>query len=197
MARQGRFLPIAIVGSGRAGDCAPPGSNYSHFFSYAPAAAVEVLLPEAGHFQFTDSASPLYALCGGGSVSDDAVRSVSQAVLVSWAEAMVKRRGQDTISLLAARCGSTGTAPATMARTWWSPPPADVPLQALKRAPMAATVSLPREQPRPVAWENVPPPAALQALRDELEQLLVSVVYDTGSELDVRTRYKNFGAPPV
>jgi hypothetical protein len=77
----------------------------------APSAAWEVLLPAAGHFQYLDSTTALQrAVCGGGADGPDdaAVRAVSQAALVAWGEAMVKRPGADVISSLAARCSSFG-----------------------------------------------------------------------------------------
>ncbi|WIA37001.1 hypothetical protein OEZ86_008238 [Tetradesmus obliquus] len=91
VAQSGRFLPVAVVGSGLAGDCAPRFNNYSAFFTAAPSAAWEVLLPAAGHFQYLDSTTALQrAVCGGGADGPDdaAVRAVSQAALVAWGEAM-------------------------------------------------------------------------------------------------------------
>uniref|UniRef100_A0A383WQ75 Chlorophyllase n=1 Tax=Tetradesmus obliquus TaxID=3088 RepID=A0A383WQ75_TETOB len=111
VAQSGRFLPVAVVGSGLAGDCAPRFNNYSAFFTAAPSAAWEVLLPAAGHFQYLDSTTALQrAVCGGGADGPDdaAVRAVSQAALVAWGEAMVKAPGGDVLSSLAARCSGMG-----------------------------------------------------------------------------------------
>ncbi len=51
---------------------------------------------DAGHFSFLDAQSPLQrAVCPEGQISEDAVRRVSQAVMVAWAETMVRpRQGQ-------------------------------------------------------------------------------------------------------
>lgn len=43
-----RRLPLAIVGSGQGGDCAPRGSNYLQFFEAAQGPAWQVELSEAG-----------------------------------------------------------------------------------------------------------------------------------------------------
>ncbi len=41
-------VPVAIVGSGIGGDCAPKESNYQHFFDAAPGPTWEVSIPAAG-----------------------------------------------------------------------------------------------------------------------------------------------------
>lgn len=127
----------------------------------APSVAWEVLLPAAGHFQYLDSSTALQrAVCGGvlGGPDDAAVRSISQAALVAWGEALVKLPGSDMVSCLAARCSSLLPPPSPPAAAaageaavhaggggavrgssttagGWLPPPADVPLQVLHPQP--------------------------------------------------------------
>jgi hypothetical protein len=36
-------VPIAVVGAGRGGDCAPSEANYKHFYDAAPAPKWQVL----------------------------------------------------------------------------------------------------------------------------------------------------------
>eukprot|EP00878_Enallax_costatus_P014797 GHUV01015486.1.p1 GENE.GHUV01015486.1~~GHUV01015486.1.p1 ORF type:complete len:357 (+),score=109.03 GHUV01015486.1:257-1327(+) len=113
VAQTGRFLPVAVIGSGQSGDCAPRFNNYQSFYQASPSAAWQVILPTAGHFQYLDSTTALQrAVCGGapGEPDDSAVREVSQAVMVAWGEAMVKPPGQDVISCIARRCSGLSSA---------------------------------------------------------------------------------------
>ena len=60
----GRPLPVAVVGASLGGDCVPTGSNYERFFDAAPGVAWEVVIANAGHFQFLDSQTLLQqAIC--------------------------------------------------------------------------------------------------------------------------------------
>lgn len=92
-----RLLPIALLGSGQGGDCAPKEANYQRFFSAVQSAAWCVELEGSGHFSFTDSPSALQrAVCPAGEqgeVGEAATREVSRAVLAAWGEAMVRHRG--------------------------------------------------------------------------------------------------------
>ncbi|EFJ45537.1 hypothetical protein VOLCADRAFT_94311 [Volvox carteri f. nagariensis] len=91
-----RPLPLAAVGGGLGGDCAPRQANYRRFFAASTAPSWEVAIPEAGHFQFLDSLSGLQrALCPAGEVSDAAVRAVGMAVMVAWGESIIRHRGAD------------------------------------------------------------------------------------------------------
>ncbi|GFR52302.1 hypothetical protein Agub_g14839, partial [Astrephomene gubernaculifera] len=95
-----RSPPLALVGGGLGGDCAPRQANYRRFFSACTGAAWEVGIQEAGHFQFLDSPNGLQrALCPTGSAGDAAVRAVGQAVMVAWGEAFVRHRGVDVFQL--------------------------------------------------------------------------------------------------
>ncbi|GLC53890.1 hypothetical protein PLESTB_000800700 [Pleodorina starrii] len=95
-----RPLPLAVVGGGLGGDCAPRQANYRRFFAASSAPSWEVAIPEAGHFQFLDSLSGLQrALCPTGEVDDEAVRAVGLAVMVAWGESMVRHRGADIFRL--------------------------------------------------------------------------------------------------
>lgn len=92
-ARMKRPLPMAVIGSGLGADCAPRDANYSRFFDSSSSPAWEVVLKDAGHFQFVDSTSLLFrSICREGATPDDAVRAVTQAVMVAWGETMVKGR---------------------------------------------------------------------------------------------------------
>jgi hypothetical protein len=100
-----RPLPVAVVGAGIAGDCAPVEANFRHFYSACPTTAWEVLIQEAGHFQFLDSQSALQrVVCAQGQIDETAVRRVSQAVMVAWAEIMLRPPGADVLSLLRLGC---------------------------------------------------------------------------------------------
>ncbi|GLI59127.1 hypothetical protein VaNZ11_000916 [Volvox africanus] len=95
-----RPLPLAVVGGGLGGDCAPRQANYRRFFAASTAPCWEVSIPEAGHFQFLDSLSGLQrALCPTGEVSDDDVRQVGLAVMVAWGESIIRHKGEDIFHL--------------------------------------------------------------------------------------------------
>ncbi|CAK0850099.1 unnamed protein product, partial [Prorocentrum cordatum] len=51
-----RPLPVAIVGAGAGGECAPGQANYLAFFAAAEGPAWLAVLPAAGHAQFLDRA---------------------------------------------------------------------------------------------------------------------------------------------
>ncbi|CAL8460752.1 g283 [Coccomyxa elongata] len=88
-----RGVPLAIVGSGRAGDCVPKDSNYKRYYNACQAPAWEVVLGSAGHFQFLDEQSMLQrAVCAVGPVEDSSVREIAQTVMVAWGEIMLKGR---------------------------------------------------------------------------------------------------------
>ncbi|KAK9908726.1 hypothetical protein WJX75_001965 [Coccomyxa subellipsoidea] len=88
-----RGIPLAVIGSGRAGDCVPKDSNYRRYFNACQGPAWEVVLASAGHFQFLDEQSMLQrAVCAVGPVDDQSVRKVAQTVMVAWGEIMVKGR---------------------------------------------------------------------------------------------------------
>ncbi|KAG2491734.1 hypothetical protein HYH03_009897 [Edaphochlamys debaryana] len=95
-----RPLPLAVVGGGVGGDCAPRQSNFRRFFAASGAPCWEVAIPEAGHFQFLSELSPLQrALCPSGEAADEAVRGVGLAVMVAWAESVIRHRGADIFQL--------------------------------------------------------------------------------------------------
>ncbi|KAI3428278.1 hypothetical protein D9Q98_006657 [Chlorella vulgaris] len=92
--RQGRSLPLAVMGSGLGGDCVPSDSNYARYFAAASAPALEVVVPSAGHFQFLRARGGFMdAVCAFGKAADPAVQALTQAAMVAWAETMV--RGTD------------------------------------------------------------------------------------------------------
>ena len=86
-------VPLAVVGSGRGGDCAPTDANYITFFDACSAPALSMLLTDAGHFQFLDEQSALdRAVCTVGNTPDSVIRLASQAVMIAWGQLMI--RGQ-------------------------------------------------------------------------------------------------------
>jgi pimeloyl-ACP methyl ester carboxylesterase len=96
----GRVPPVAVVGSALGGDCAPAGANYATFFDAAAGPAWEVVVREAGHLQFLDSrgGSAMDLACAAGRAPDAEVAEVARAMMVAWAETMVRgggRRPQD------------------------------------------------------------------------------------------------------
>mmetsp|Transcript_9362 Transcript_9362/g.14781 ORF Transcript_9362/g.14781 Transcript_9362/m.14781 type:complete len:503 (-) Transcript_9362:80-1588(-) len=85
---ESRNLPMAIVGAGRGFDCAPRGSNFEQFFGAAKGRRVEVVFPEAGHFQFVDPLTDIErSICAEGRIPGDIVRNSTAALLALWADA--------------------------------------------------------------------------------------------------------------
>lgn len=108
----GRYLPIAVVGSGRGGDCVPKESNYELFFSATAAPAWEAVIQDAGHLQFLDSrgGNAMDLVCAAGKVSDGAVGELSRAMMVAWGETMLHRQQhQETLGDSAAAIANKGT----------------------------------------------------------------------------------------
>jgi hypothetical protein len=65
----------------------------------------QVQIDDAGHFQFLDEPSALQrAVCAAGEVDEGAVRRTSQAVMVAWAEIMLRDPGEDVLSTLQLSC---------------------------------------------------------------------------------------------
>lgn len=86
-------VPLAVVGSGRGGDCAPRDANYSGFYEACSAPAVELVLADAGHFQFLDEQSTLdRAVCTVGRTPDTVIKLTSQALMVAWGQLMIRER---------------------------------------------------------------------------------------------------------
>ena len=91
-----RPLPLAVVGSALGSDCAPPDAGHAAFFEAAPGAAWEVVVGGAGHLQFLDQragAGLMDAVCAAGPTPDVAVRALTQAAMVAWAELFVRQAG--------------------------------------------------------------------------------------------------------
>jgi alpha-beta hydrolase superfamily lysophospholipase len=88
-------LPIAIIGGGRSSDCIPRKANYERFFEGSPSPLTMMLgINEAGHFQFLDKTSMIQAaVCSGGKVEDQAVRDLSKAAMIAWAESTLPHDG--------------------------------------------------------------------------------------------------------
>ncbi|PSC68105.1 alpha beta-hydrolase [Micractinium conductrix] len=91
LGRAGRSLPLAVVGSGLGGDCVPSDSNYAIYYAAASAPAWEVVIQNAGHFQYLDGRGGVMdAICAVGNAPDASVAALTQAAMVAWAETMVR-----------------------------------------------------------------------------------------------------------
>ena len=85
-----------MVGGARGGDCAPKGSNYLDFVRESSENSWGVEITGAGHFQFLDNATFVQrAVCEEGFAHDDAVRGVSQALMVAHAETVFRNVERD------------------------------------------------------------------------------------------------------
>lgn len=95
MGATGRALPLAVVGSGRGGDCVPESSNYEKFFAASEAAAWEAVVEDAGHLQFLDGrgGQAMDLVCAAGKVPDGVVSEITAAMMVAWGEVMVRGQG--------------------------------------------------------------------------------------------------------
>jgi pimeloyl-ACP methyl ester carboxylesterase len=90
-------LPLAVVGSGRGGDCVPLDSNYATFYDAASGPAWQAVIQDAGHLQFLDTRnkSSLDLFCVAGKVPDAIVRQAMKAMCVAWGEVTVRGRRED------------------------------------------------------------------------------------------------------
>lgn len=88
LSKEGRRLPVGIIGSGRGGDCVPIESNYSRFYEAAPGPAWEAVVQDAGHLQFLDArgGNAMDLVCLAGKVPDPLVSSFTQAMMVAWGD---------------------------------------------------------------------------------------------------------------
>jgi hypothetical protein len=91
-ATQKRSLPLAVVGSGRGGDCVPVESNYERFFAASEAPSWEVSIPDAGHLQFIDGRgnTAMDLVCGAGKIPDSTVAEITAGMMVAWGQVMIK-----------------------------------------------------------------------------------------------------------
>ncbi|GAB4816095.1 hypothetical protein N2152v2_003141 [Parachlorella kessleri] len=113
-----RSLPIAVVGSGLGGDCVPANSNHSLYYEAASAPAWEVVLHDVGHFQFLDGRGGVMdAICAYGPTPDRVVQAISKAMMVAWAETMVRGPGHSDSSSSSARSSGTLLATSPMSGT--------------------------------------------------------------------------------
>jgi dienelactone hydrolase len=97
---QKRSLPLAVVGSGRGGDCVPVESNYERFFAASEAPTWEVSIPDAGHLQFIDGrqSTAMDLVCGAGKIPDSVVAEITAGMMVAWGQVMIKRGGSNSNS---------------------------------------------------------------------------------------------------
>ncbi|KAG7672679.1 hypothetical protein Ndes2526B_g08792 [Nannochloris sp. 'desiccata'] len=93
-----RSLPLAVVGSGRGGDCVPIESNYERFFAASQAPSWEVIIPDAGHLQFLDGrgSTAMDLVCGAGKIPDSVVGDITAGMMVAWGQVMIKRNNGDS-----------------------------------------------------------------------------------------------------
>lgn len=91
-------VPLAVVGSGRAGDCAPESSNFSRFFEASQGKSLSLEIEQAGHFSFLDD-QPLQSLvCPGGETNEGdsgafepkTAGYVARSLMVAWGELLVR-----------------------------------------------------------------------------------------------------------
>lgn len=86
-------VPMVVIGTALSADCAPRDANYSFFYEASTGATWQVLIPDAGHFQFLDEQSMLdRSVCTVGRTPDATVRAISRAAMVSWAVATSRMR---------------------------------------------------------------------------------------------------------
>lgn len=127
LGRRGRSLPLAVVGSGLGGDCVPSDSNYAVYFAAASAPAWEVVIRNAGHFQYLDSRGGVMdAICAVGAAPDASVVALTQAAMVAWAETMVRHNSSRLVgpsSSSSSSGGGDGTSGDTGQPAASAPPP--------------------------------------------------------------------------
>ena len=103
-------VPLAVIGSGRGGDCAPSTSNYARFYEGAEGKAWSVEVEQASHFAFVDD-PPLQSLvCPGndGSIGEDGSEAfdpqtagyLARSMMVAWGELVVRSSTIPTINTL-------------------------------------------------------------------------------------------------
>jgi hypothetical protein len=90
-------LPVGIIGGALGGDCVPKDSNYNVYYDASPGPTWLVELKNAGHLQYLSNreAVPFNNFCAAGGAPDKAVASVTQTMMVAFAEAFVKGYGND------------------------------------------------------------------------------------------------------
>ncbi|KAL3132591.1 hypothetical protein ABBQ32_009124 [Trebouxia sp. C0010 RCD-2024] len=104
-------VPLALVGSGLGGDCAPKAANFRLFYEACTAPSWMVSVEQAGHFQFLDKQSSMQrAVCAQGRLPDYSVRQLSQAVMVAWAQATIplNRDGSEQVTPLGVKGAVSG-----------------------------------------------------------------------------------------
>jgi len=90
-------LPVGIIGGALGGDCVPKDSNYNVYYDASPGPTWLVELKNAGHLQYLSNreAVPFNNFCAAGGAPDKAVASVTQTMMVAFAEAFVRGYGND------------------------------------------------------------------------------------------------------
>jgi len=93
-----RSVPLAVVGSGRGGDCVPVESNYERFYTASQAPSWEVTIPDAGHLQFLDfrGSTAMDFVCGAGKIPDSVVGEITAGMMVAWGQVMIERKRGDS-----------------------------------------------------------------------------------------------------
>jgi pimeloyl-ACP methyl ester carboxylesterase len=95
-------VSVAVVGSGRAGDCAPEASNFNRFFEASTGRALSIEVEQAGHFAFLDD-QPLQSLvCPGSDIASgesgvfdpQTAGILARAVMVAWGELLTSSQEQ-------------------------------------------------------------------------------------------------------
>ena len=164
--------PVVVVGGGRSRDCVPAEANYSRFFDAAPAPALEVVLPEAGHLQFLDYQSfAQESACAKGRLSNAAVCRVARGITVACAGALL--RGQ---------CGHPSlecdTTPRSLSR---SPSPS------INTSTSTSTTQTDSHNPR-TSPSFVLDPAAVGSIAQDLQQASAEASLGPGVQLRIRSK---------
>lgn len=86
-------LAVAVVGGRLGGDCAPKTANYQKFYEASASPSWEVVLDDAGHFQFLDTKSIIQSsVCTDGPVGNAAARSIAKGVCAAWGDLMLREQ---------------------------------------------------------------------------------------------------------
>lgn len=89
------LLPVGIIGGALGGDCVPKDCNYNEYYNASPGPTWLVELKNAGHLQYLSNreAVPFNNFCAAGGAPDKAVASVTETMMVAFAEAFVRGYG--------------------------------------------------------------------------------------------------------
>jgi pimeloyl-ACP methyl ester carboxylesterase len=199
---QKRSLPLAVVGSGRGGDCVPVESNYERFFAASGAPSWEMSIPDAGHLQFLDmrGSTAMDLVCGSGKIPDGTVAEITAAMMVAWGQLMIKRSNSG-VSGSESSDEYSGSILNDDANSWRSKEAAGVGMKNKSDVVAAATAAAAApviqmgvdDNGRVVAGlASFDSLQALYATETTLREELKKVNSSHGAVLDITSRSKNF-----